>query len=113
MSFLPPKPDAGSHAPDALRAHTREIAAAVRVVMQGGLNAVLDVELGTGTSTEVRDDRLTFSGAGLFDPLDATAAADLAGGGVYVAQSDRLNRRWVITHPAGPAGRRFRLLVIG
>lgn len=113
MSYLPPKPDAGSNAPDALRAHTREIAATVRVVMQGGLNAVLDVELDPGTSTQVRDDRLTFSGAGLLDPLDPTAAAALAGGGVYVAQADRLNRQWTITHPAGPAGRKFRLLVIG
>lgn len=109
--FQPPKPDAGSETPAALRQHTREISAAVLGVMQGRLNTVLTVELDTGTFTVVQDARLTFSGVGLLDPLSASAAADWSG--VYAAEADRLNGEWTFTHPAGVAGRVYRLLMIG
>lgn len=113
QGFQPPKPDAGSDEPRALRNHTREIAGAVRVAMQGGLNTVLTVELSTGTFTAVEDGRLTYSGAGILDPLNAAAATELATGDVYIAEADRLNGEWTITHPAGAAGRLYRLLIIG
>jgi len=113
QGFIPPKPDAASDDAKAIRQHTREIASSVRVIMQGGLNTVLDVELSSGLSTVVEDDRLTVDGVGLLEPVTLSAAADLYAGDVVILAGDRLPRKWTITHAAGLPGRVFRLLVLG
>jgi len=90
QGFIPPKPDAASDDAKAIRQHTREIASSVRVIMQGGLNTVLDVALSSGLSTVVEDDRLTVDGVGLLDPVTLSAAADLYAGDVVILAGDRL-----------------------
>lgn len=50
----------------------------------------------------------------LLDPLNATAAAELATGGVYIDEADRFKGRFIITHVSDPgADRRFRYIIQG
>lgn len=115
IGFQPPKPDATNDTPAAIRQHTREIAGALRVVMQGGLNAVgtFTCTSGTATSTFV-DPRLTQQGVALFDPLTANAAAELAAGTLFITSANRSKGTWTVTHASAATGdRSFRVLIIG
>lgn len=113
--YLPPPDTPGSQNPDALYRHAQQTAAAVKLAMQGRLNAVVEVTLTAGAASTVwSDPRLTSTAAVLFDPMTANAAAELAAGALYVTSANRLNQQWTLTHAnAGTTDRTFRALIIG
>lgn len=115
MSFQTPPPDAGTSTLEALRTHGRQVAAAVRLAMQGKLNAVLDFTCtANAASSTLSDPRLTQSSFIAFDPLTANAAAELAAGTIYALEANRNRQTWTITHAnAVSTDRTFRVLVIG
>lgn len=115
-TYPPPKPDAGSETPAALRQHTQEIARAVIGLYGGKINAVsADFTLTANTVTSVfTDARLTQQGVALFDPLTANAAAALAAGTLFAATAGRNAGSWSITHANNAqTDRTFRVLIVG
>lgn len=113
--YQPPKPDAGSDMPAAVRQHAREIASSVRLAMQGKINATGTVTLTANAATTVlTDSRLNRVCAILFDPTTANAAAELAAGTLYVLTANRNDGAFTLTHAnAATTDRTFRYLVIG
>ncbi len=119
--------------------HLRVMATTVNRMLQGKLNATLNVTLddfeamlfddetpmlfddGTvmafdsnSSGTVIEDARLTSTGAGVFDPMTANAAAELGAGTLYVTSANRRDGRWTTTHAAnGQADRTFRLIMVG
>lgn len=87
----------------------------VNRINRGKINATVDVTLtASTTSTGVVDDRIATSSAIIFDPMTASAAAELAAGTCYIAEVDRNNGGCTITHAnAISIDRTFRLLIIG
>ena len=66
------------------------------------------------TTTVVMDPTVTPDTVFIFDPLTATAAAELAAGTLYVLEADRLLGSFTITHAnAGTTDRSFRWLAAG
>jgi hypothetical protein len=66
------------------------------------------------TVTTVTDPTVTPDTVFLFDPLTATAAAELAAGTLYVLAADRLLGSFTITHAnAGTTDRSFRWIALG
>lgn len=81
----------------------------------GKMNVVLEVTLAASAAqTVVTDARLTRFSATTFDPMTANAAAELAAGTMYVADADRRNGVWTITHANNAqTDRAFRMMVFG
>jgi hypothetical protein len=66
------------------------------------------------TTTVVTDPTVTPDTVFIFDPLTASAAAELAAGTMYVLAADRLLGSFTITHAnAGTTDRIFRWLAAG
>ncbi len=114
-TYRPPPPDAGSDDGAAVRRHSREVAGAAALAMQGKINAVTSVTLTASVTTTVfTDPRLTINSAVLFDPTTANAAAELAAGTLYALTANRNNGAWTLTHAnAGSTDRTFKVLIIG
>lgn len=115
MAYLPPPDNPGNESPPALFRHAQQVASAIKLAMQGKINAVAEVTLTAGaTSTTWKDPRLTASAMVEFDPMTANAAAEKAAGTLYVTEANRNKGEWVITHAnAGSTDRTFRVLIIG
>jgi hypothetical protein len=115
MTFQPPPATPGNDSPGALYRHAVELARALGLAMQGKTNNVLTFTCAPGTtSTVIEDPRLTIGAAVLFDPMTASAAAELAAGTIYAAEAGRNNRVWTVTHAnSGATDRTFRVLVVG
>lgn len=110
---VPPPADAGSDTVPAVRLHARQIAAAVREMLQGRLNVTTTLTLTAGTTTTVlTDSRLTAAGNALLLPLTANAAGALAT--TYVLASNMTDGAWTFTHAnAASTDRTFRVSIIG
>lgn len=80
---------------------------AVNQLVRGLTNAVNDVTLGTGTSTVVSDENVSPSTRIFFTGLNATGAAELAAGTLFVTTANIGFKTFTITHAAGPAGRQI------
>jgi hypothetical protein len=66
------------------------------------------------TTTVVTDPTVTPDTVFHFDPLTATAAAEIAAGTLYVLAADRLLGSFTITHAnAGTTDRAFRWIALG
>lgn len=115
LAHLPPPLDASGNTPDHFRRHARQIAQAVTGVMQGQLNCVGTLTLAPNTtSTVFTDARLSAQGSVSFEPLTASAAAELAAGTLFVPVTARGKGSYTVTHSSGAAtDRTFRVIIIG
>ena len=95
--------------------HRRLIAVSARSAVNGKSNNVGEITLTeNAASSTLTDPRLTYFSALLFDPMTATAAADLYGGGMYITDANRNNGAFVITHPnTADADKTFRYVIVG
>lgn len=111
LGFLPPKPDAGASTLEALRQFTREIAQAVRVAMQGGLNVTSEVTLTAGDYyTVLEDPRITVRSFIDFMPLTVSAVG--ARSLLWVAAQE--SGKATLLHATDAAtDQRFRYVVLG
>jgi hypothetical protein len=98
-----------------LDARERDIAKIAEAVHQLSRDRDDVVTLTAGaTVTTVTDPTVTPDTVIIFDPLTATAAAELYGGGMYVLPVNRLLGSFIITHAnAGTTDRAFRWLAAG
>ena len=97
---------------DARSRDLREIAEAVHQLSRDR-DDVVTLTPGA-TVTTIRDPTVTPDTVFLFDPLTATAAAELAAGTLYVLAADRMLGSFTITHAnAGTTDRAFRWLAAG
>jgi hypothetical protein len=81
----------------------REVADAVRLLSQGRLQTVKDVELSTGATTLVEDALLAKESVVLVSPTSASAA------GLAIWISGQIDGACTLNHPTGSAGRTVRL----
>lgn len=97
----------------------RRLARLANSLLNGKSNNIGTVTLtasAASTAVMLAEGRLGKDTVILFDPLTANAAADLYGGGMYVAQADRdvLGKQFTITHPNNAnADKSFRFTLIG
>jgi hypothetical protein len=107
--YFPPASDAASDDPGAIRRHSRDVARAVRLAMQGKLNAVATVTLTPGaTTTTLNDPRISASSYIGLMPTTASAAAAAA----YVLS--QTTGTATISHASSAATDKvFRCLIIG
>ena len=97
---------------DARSRDLREIAEAVHQLSRDR-DDVVTLTPGA-TVTTILDPTVTPDTVFLFDPLTATAAAELAAGTLYVLAADRLLGSFTITHAnAGTTDRAFRWIAAG
>lgn len=91
--------------------HRRQLAQALRNVMQGKLNAVLKVTLtANATTTTVTDDRIGANTGIFFSPLTANAAGAISG--LYVSAQQK--GQATLTHAnTATTDRTFNALLIG
>jgi hypothetical protein len=98
-----------------LDTRSRDIPKIVEAVHQLTRSRDGEVTLTPGaTVTAVLDPTVTEDSVILFDPLTASAAAELAAGTMVVLEADRLLGSFTITHAnAGSTDRKFRWLAAG
>lgn len=84
----------------------REVSTAINELIRGNSNAVGALELTTGTSTTVTVRRMTAQSVVVLTPTSASAA------GLAVHVTPQAGQ-FVVTHPAGSAGRTFGYIVLG
>jgi hypothetical protein len=91
----------------------KAITTAVRGLMQGRSNNVINVTLTENTTTTtVTDSRITFCSAILLQPTTANAAAALAT--TYISETGRLNGSVTITHANNAqTDRTFKAVIVG
>jgi hypothetical protein len=66
------------------------------------------------TSTTLTDPRITYASNIILTPTTADAAAELAGGTLYISEADRMNGSVVITHANDASEERtFRYSILG
>lgn len=95
--------------------HRRLLAEGQQRIMEGRTNNVIEVTLAASeASTTVTDSRITFQSALLPMPRTANAAAEIAAGTMYVADSGRVNGSAVIVHANNSqTDRDFLFVIVG
>lgn len=95
------------------RIHRRQLADAINRILGGKLNAVAEITLSVSSSTTTFiDQRLTVESWLGFDPMTASAAAEL--GTLHARAADRNNAQWILTHTnSGQTDRIFKVLIVG
>ena len=75
---------------DGIDLHLKQIAAAVRGILDGQINAAFDLELETGSAvqTVVVDDRIADTTRVILVPMDSVAATHLYAGTVRITEVD-------------------------
>lgn len=97
------------------KVHRRRLAEKTHQIMQGKTNNILDVTLeANADSTTVQDARLTSQSALLPMPRTANAAAEIAGGTMYVSDTGRVHEAVTITHANNAqTDRDFYFVIVG
>lgn len=115
MNYQQPPASPGNDSPAALFRHAVEMARGVALLFQGKSNNTGTITLtANATTTALSDPRLTVNSVVLFDPLTASAAAEMAAGTLYTLAADRNNNLWTVTHAnAGSADRSFAYVIVG
>lgn len=103
----PPPRDAASDRPADIRRALRQVAAVLAEVQRGRGLMHGQVTLEEGTSTVLKDSRLSPDSILVPDLLDSDAAA----WGVACPMSNRAQGEWTLTHQAGAPGRVWRYVV--
>lgn len=111
QTYFPARPRAQEDMPDE-RQHRREIARQLNGARGGQLDCTLSVTLDPNEdTTTVIDSRISLSTAPLLVPVTASAAAEIAAGGLYVTPT---SGQCVITHANSVvADRTYQLALIG
>ncbi len=94
--------------------HRRKIAHGLNLVMGGKMRGTLDVTLAANAaSTMITDPRIGYYSCILMMPMTAHASAEIAAGGIYIAQSTLVTGSAVVTHANNSeTDRTFRALII-
>lgn len=92
--------------------HLKALAAAVRGIMDGRINAAFDLELeaGTATTTTIEDKRISDTSRIILVPMDAAAAAHHAAGTVRV--TNVTTEAFTLTHLPSTLTRSFRASIL-
>lgn len=94
--------------------HLRQLAAVVRGLMDGKINAAFDFALETGalTTTTVIDDRVRPTSRILLHPIDDVALTHFSAGTVRVLDADIDAGQFVVNHLPYPNARNFRASIL-
>jgi len=94
--------------------HLRQLANAVRGLMDGKTNAAFDFSLdtGTATTTTVTYNRVRNTSRVILTPVDDVAATHLHAGTVRVPSADISDGSFIVTHLPYPDARNFRASVL-
>jgi len=110
---LPPPASLASFA--SVESYLRRMLEALQNARRGKLECVVDLTLtADATTTVFTDPRLSPQSAVFFDPMTATAATAIYGGGMYVLEADRGKGAWTVTHAStADADKTFRAIILG
>jgi hypothetical protein len=94
--------------------YVRRLRDALLKARRGKLECVLEFTLATsGTTTVLKDERLSPQSVVVLDPKTAAAATELAAGTVYALTASRGVGEWTFNHSATASTRDYQVAIIG
>ena len=110
VNFPVPDPFKAS-TPEAVEHHLRQLAAVVRGIMEGKINAAFDFDLNVSpaTTTTITSDRIRATSRVQLQPINNHARNDWAAGAIQLDEAAITSRSLVITHLPSTLTRSFRV----